>query len=150
MIVHTLSKDKCSKLTSHCSLSRDTVFKSTGDHRFIQVGLSLNLLSSSFSSCHLKLVIPIPLHCLHSFPSFFHEAHPSEIPCFTELLLLNMWQMKVKTGLQSNPSRLFVSFGHWETSDVVLPCWRGREGREGERWRRRKRLSSVPSSNENQ
>lgn len=45
-----------------------------------------------------------------------------------------MWQMKVKTGLQSNPSRLFVSFGHWENSDVVLPCWRGRQ-REGERGR---------------
>ena len=52
--------------------------------------------------------------------SMLHRASP-----------LNMWQMKVKTGLQSNPSRLFVSFGHWETSDVVLPCWRGREG-EGE------------------
>lgn len=40
---------------------------------------------------------------------------------------LNMWRMKVKTGLQSNPSRLFVSFGYWENSDVVLPCWRGRQ-----------------------
>lgn len=42
---------------------------------------------------------------------------------------LNMWQMKVKTGLQSNPSRLFVSFGHWENSDVVCPAGEGdREG----------------------
>lgn len=45
---------------------------------------------------------------------------------------LNMWQMKVKTGLQSNPSQLFVSFGHWENSDVVLPCWRRR--RRGVGW----------------
>lgn len=53
---------------------------------------------------------------------------------------LNMWQMKVKTGLQSNPSRLFVSFGHWENSDAVLPCWRRRQrevgGRDGDRGER--------------
>lgn len=62
---------------------------------------------------------------------------------------LSMWQMKVKTGLQSNPSQLFVSFDHREHSDVVLPCWRGSRGGVGGA-EEEEDFSSVPSSNESQ
>lgn len=69
----------------------------------------------------------------------FKMCNPCSIVLFTQLALtflrstsfnnsmlhrassLNMWQMKVKTGLQSNPPQLFVSSGHWEHSDVGLP-----------------------------
>ena len=105
----------------YCSLSTVSLCKS---NRFIHYGLSLNLLS--FKTCNphpmaLFTVLPLIFTWSTSFKnSTLHRASP-----------LNMWQMKVKTGLRSNPSRLFVSFGHWETSDVVLPCWR-RRGRDGD------------------
>lgn len=107
----------------------------------------------SFKTCNphpiaLFTMLPLIFPCITSFKnSMLHKACP-----------LNIWQMKVKTGLQSNPSRLFVFFGHWENSDVVLPCWRGRQlvrekVRVGDkrRWRKgRKSLSLLLSSNESQ
>lgn len=57
---------------------------------------------------------------------------------------LNVWQMKVKTGLESNPSWLFVSFGHRENwCDPA--CFRGKRGLGGwgggwERWEVRRTL----------
>lgn len=85
------------------------------------------------STCHLfKVVIRSLLHCLLCFPLFSTEQILQEFHA-SQSSPLNMWRMKVKTGLLSNPSRLFVSSGHWENSDVVLPCKWGRRGMWGGR-----------------
>lgn len=114
------SIDRSSKVISDCFTESFAVLIHYA-HQFIHCE---NVLSSPQSSCHLKLVIPIPLHCLQWSFSFFLGAHPFRIACL-QTFTLKCVADEVKIGLQTNPSWLLVSFGHGENSDVVLQCWRG-------------------------